>query len=161
MLLAASSDYFRGMFTSGMRESQQDSVSLLLIGAAELEALLHCTYSGALVLGWGCVFELACTSLQFQFQPAISLCIQFLKQEMDVHNCLDVASFAEAYGMAELMELAEDFVLRHFQEISVHPKVSGPPGREASAVPPMRRAVHSIRAGCFPSGRHLGGSGSH
>ncbi len=42
-----------------------------------------------------------------------------------------------------------------------HPKVSGPPGREASAVPPMRRAVHSIRAGCFPSGRHLGGSGSH
>lgn len=130
VLLAASSDYFRGMFTSGMKESQQESVSLLLIGAAELEVLLHCAYSGALVLGWGCVFELACTSLQFQFQPAISLCLQFVEQEIDVHNCLDVASFAEAYGMADLMELAEDFVLRHFQEISATPKFQDLPAEK-------------------------------
>ncbi|KAL1272041.1 hypothetical protein QQF64_031057 [Cirrhinus molitorella] len=130
VLLAASSDYFRGMFTSGMKESQQESVSLLLVGAAELETLLHCAYSGALELGWGCVFELACTSLQFQFQPAISLCLKFLEQEMDVHNCLDVASFAEAYGMADLMELAEDFVLRHFQEISATPKFQDLPAEK-------------------------------
>ncbi|KAI2663067.1 Kelch-like protein 33 [Labeo rohita] len=130
VLLAASSDYFRGMFTSGMKESQQESVPLLLIGAAELEALLHCAYSGALLLGWGCVFELACTSLQFQFQPAISLCLKFLEQEMDVHNCLDVASFAEAYGMADLMELAEDFVLRRFQEISATPKFQDLPAEK-------------------------------
>ncbi len=113
-----------------MRESQQESVSLLLIGAAELEAFLHCAYSGTLMLGWGCVFELACPSLQFQFQPAISLCIQFLEQEMDIHNCLDVVSFAEAYGMADLMELAEDFVLRHFQEISATPKFQDLPAEK-------------------------------
>ncbi|XP_073693665.1 kelch-like protein 33 [Garra rufa] len=130
VLLAASSDYFRGMFTSGMKESQQESVSLLLVGAAELETLLHCAYSGALVLEWGCVFELACTALQFQFQPAISLCLKFLEQEMDVRNCLDVASFAEAYGMADLMELAEDFVLRHFQEISATPKFQDLPAEK-------------------------------
>ncbi|XP_059361786.1 kelch-like protein 33 [Carassius carassius] len=130
VLLAASSDYFRGMFTSGMKESQQESVPLLLVGAAELETLLHCAYSGALVLGWGCVFELACTSLQFQFQPAISLCLKFLEQEMDIHNCLDVASFAEAYGMADLLELAEDFVLRHFQEISATPKFQDLPAQK-------------------------------
>ncbi|XP_067257092.1 kelch-like protein 33 [Chanodichthys erythropterus] len=133
VLLAASSDYFRGMFTSGMKESQQESVSLLLIGATELEALLYCAYSGTLVLGWGCVFELTCTSLQFQFQPAISLCMKFLEQEVDVHNCLDVASFAEAYGMAELMELAEDFVLRHFQEVSATPKFQDLPAKKLLA----------------------------
>uniref|UniRef100_A0A8C2IAJ5 Si:ch211-63p21.8 n=1 Tax=Cyprinus carpio TaxID=7962 RepID=A0A8C2IAJ5_CYPCA len=130
VLLAASSDYFRGMFTSGMKESQQESVPLLLVGAAELETLLRCAYSGTLVLGWGCVFELACTSLQFQFQPAISLCLKFLEQEMDIHNCLDVASFAEAYGMADLLELAEDFVLRRFQEISATPKFQDLPAEK-------------------------------
>lgn len=121
-LLAASSDYFRCMFTSGMKESRQKSVSLLLVGAAKFEALLHYTYSGALALGWGCVFDLTCTSLQLQFQTAFSLCLNFLQQEIDAYSCLDVASFAEAYGMADLLALADDFVLRHFQDVSITPK---------------------------------------
>uniref|UniRef100_A0A4W5LN51 Si:ch211-63p21.8 n=1 Tax=Hucho hucho TaxID=62062 RepID=A0A4W5LN51_9TELE len=37
---------------------------------------------------------------------------------MDAHSCLDVASFALAYGMPELLEAADDFVLRNFQEVS-------------------------------------------
>ncbi|XP_052009229.1 kelch-like protein 33 [Xyrauchen texanus] len=122
VLLAACCDYFRGMFSSGMRESQQESVSLLLVGAAEFEALLHYAYSGVLALGWSCIFELTCTFLQLQFQFALSLCLIFLQKEMDAYNCLDVASFAEAYGMTNLLALAEDFVLRHFQEVSLTPK---------------------------------------
>ncbi|KTG37259.1 hypothetical protein cypCar_00021175 [Cyprinus carpio] len=121
-LLAASSDYFRGMFTSGMKESQQELVSLLLVAAAKLEALLHYTYSGALALGWGCVFDLTCTSLQLQFQTAFSLCLNFLQQEIDAYSCLDVVSFAESYGMVDLLALANDYVLRHFQDVSVTPK---------------------------------------
>ncbi|XP_051569629.1 kelch-like protein 13 [Myxocyprinus asiaticus] len=122
VLLVACCDYFRGMFSSGMRESQQESVSLLLVRAAEFEALLHCAYSGVLALGWSCIFELTCTSLQLQFQFALSLCLIFLQKEMDAYSCLDVASFAEAYGMTNLLALAEDFVSRHFQEVSLTPK---------------------------------------
>ncbi|XP_068078566.1 kelch-like protein 33 [Danio rerio] len=122
VILAASSDYFRGMFTSGMKESRQELVSLLLIRACKFEVLLHYCYSGALALGWGCVFDLACTSLQLQFQTAFSLCTKFLHQETDAHNCLDVVSFAEAYGMPELHAFANDFVLRHFQDVSITPK---------------------------------------
>ncbi|KAG1937888.1 kelch-like protein 33 [Pimephales promelas] len=133
VLLAASSDYFRGMFTSGMKESRQESVSLLLVGAGELEPLLNWAYSGTLMLGWGCVFDLASTSLQLQIQPAISFCLEFLEQEMDVLNCLDVASFAEAYGMTGLMELAEDFILRHFQEVSATPKFRDLPAEKLLA----------------------------
>ncbi|XP_073715883.1 kelch-like protein 33 isoform X1 [Misgurnus anguillicaudatus] len=122
VLLTATSHYFKGMFTTDMRECKQKSVSLLSVRAAELETLLHCAYSGTLALGWDCVFELICTSIQLQFEPALSLCLNFLQQEIDIHNCLDVASFAEAYMMPDLKELAEDFVLRHFQEVSVTPK---------------------------------------
>ncbi|KAI4887647.1 hypothetical protein NFI96_020501 [Prochilodus magdalenae] len=118
VLLAASSDYFRAMFGSGMRESQQTSVTLLLMGAAELGILLECSYSGTLVLDWDVVFELTCTALQFQFQPALSLCLGFMQQDMDAHSCLDVAAFAEAYGMSDLRDAAEDFVLRRFEEVS-------------------------------------------
>ena len=122
MVLAASSDYFRGMFTSGMRECQQRSVSVPSLGNEELEAFLHCFYSGALDLSWERVFDLVCSALQFQIQPALSLCLGFLEQEIDATSCLDVASFAEAYAMGDLLELADDYVLRHFQEVSVTPK---------------------------------------
>lgn len=88
------------------------------MGAVELGLLLECSYSGALALDWGCVFELTCTALQFQFQPALSLCLNFMQQEMDAYRCLDVAAFAEAYGMSDLQDMAEDFVLRHFEEVA-------------------------------------------
>nr|UZC49421.1 kelch-like protein [Carassius auratus]WEX30225.1 Kelch-like protein 33-A [Carassius auratus] len=129
-LLAASSDYFRGMFTNGMKESRQELVSLLLVGAAKFEVLLHYTYSGALVLGWGCVFDLTCTSLQLQFQTAFSLCLNFLQQEIDAYHCLDVASFAESFGMGDLLALANDYVLRHFQDVSVTPKFQDLPAEK-------------------------------
>ncbi|CAJ1085946.1 kelch-like protein 33 [Xyrichtys novacula] len=122
VILAASSDYFRGMFTCGMRESCQACVSLPFLLAPELEALISCSYSGVLPLTWDCVFEITCTALQLQFQPALSLCLNFLRQEIDASSCLDVASFAEAYGMSELLEEANDFVLTNFWEVSTSAK---------------------------------------
>ncbi|KAK6291875.1 hypothetical protein J4Q44_G00376600 [Coregonus suidteri] len=96
VLLSASSDYFRGMFTSGMKESQQPCVALPFLEASELEALIDCSYSGSLPLCWG--------------------------RKWTPHSCLDVASFAEAYGITELLEVANDFVLRHFQNVAATPK---------------------------------------
>ncbi|KAK3507413.1 hypothetical protein QTP70_019652 [Hemibagrus guttatus] len=122
VILSSSSDYFHAMFRSGMKETHQTSVSLLMMGANELEALLHCCYSGHLFLDWGCVFELTSTALQFQFQPALSICLSYLEQQIDVQSCLDVAAFAEAYMLSDLLETAEDFILMHFQEVMATPK---------------------------------------
>uniref|UniRef100_A0A3Q1GR30 Si:ch211-63p21.8 n=1 Tax=Acanthochromis polyacanthus TaxID=80966 RepID=A0A3Q1GR30_9TELE len=118
VILAASSDYFRGMFTCGMKESRQTCVELPFLLAPEFEALLGCSYSGILRLGWDSVFEITCRALQLQFQPALSICLNFMQQEIQADSCLDVASFAEAYGMSDLLEEANDFVLRNFREVS-------------------------------------------
>ncbi len=61
-------------------------------------------------------------ALQLQFQPALSLCLDFMRQEIEASSCLDVASFAEAYGMSELLEEANDFILRNFWEVSATAK---------------------------------------
>ncbi|KAG7495589.1 kelch 33 [Solea senegalensis] len=118
VILAANSDYFRGMFTCGMKESLQVCVSLPFLLASELEALIDYSYGGNLLLNWNCVFEITCTAMQLQFQPALSLCLDFMRQEMEARSCLDIASFAEAYGIPALLEEANDFVLRNFWEVS-------------------------------------------
>lgn len=128
-MLAASSDYFRGMFTCGMRESHQGRVALPLL-ASELEALIRCSYTGTLLLNWGRVFEITCMALQLQSQPALSICLDFMRQEMGPNSCLDVASFAEAYGMTALQEEADDFVLRNFWEVSVTEKFQDLPAEK-------------------------------
>ncbi|XP_069564029.1 kelch-like protein 33 isoform X1 [Brachyistius frenatus] len=130
VLLAATSDYFRGMFTCGMRESHQTRVALPFLSASELEALIGCSYSGVLLLSWDSVFEITCTALQLHFQPALSLCLNFMQQEIQASSCLDVASFAEAYGMSKLLEEANDFVLRNFREVSTTAKFQDLPAEK-------------------------------
>ncbi|KAG7497003.1 kelch 33 [Solea senegalensis] len=130
IILAASSDYFRGMFTLGMKESYQPRINLPFLLASELETLIGCSYSGALSLSWRCVFELTSTALQLQYQPALSLCLSFLQKEINPQSCLDVASFAAAYEMAHLLEVADDYVLRQFQKVACTLKFKDLPARQ-------------------------------
>lgn len=130
VILAVWSDYFRSMFTLGMRETHQACVTLPYLLASELEVLINCSYCGALPLSWSCIFELTTTALQLQYQPVLSLCLEFLQQELNPNFCLDVVSFAEAYEMAQLLEAAEDFVLRQFQEVACTSKFRDLPAKQ-------------------------------
>lgn len=130
VILALWSDYFRSMFTLGMKESHQPCVTLPFLLASELEVLIDCSYSGALPLSWRCVFEITSTAFQLQYQPALSLCLNFLQQEINPYSCLDVASFAEAYEMVQLREVADDFVLRQFQKVACTSKFKDLPAKQ-------------------------------
>ncbi|XP_033853054.3 kelch-like protein 33 [Acipenser ruthenus] len=121
-ILAAGSDFFRGMFTSGMKEASEDTIPMFSLSPEELSALLSFIYSGTLQLGWDNAFELTLASMQIQSHGAISLCMDFLHGETDPQSCLDVAAFAEAYSLGELKEFADDYVLRNFQEVGSTPK---------------------------------------
>ncbi|KAM9425710.1 kelch-like protein 33 [Pholidichthys leucotaenia] len=129
VILAVSSDYFRAMFTLEMKESHQLLVTLPFLLASELEALIESSYSGALPISWRSIFETTSTALQLQYQPALSLCFKFLHQEINPHSCLDVASFAEAYEIAQLLEVADDFVLRNFQKVASMSKFQDLPAK--------------------------------
>lgn len=130
VILAAGSDYFCCMFTSGMKESRQSSVSLPSVSASELEALIQCSYGGALPLSWSCIFETTSTAIQLQHLPALRLCLNFMQREINPLSCLDVASFAEAYTLVELLDVARDYVLRHFEKVASTPKFKDLPAEK-------------------------------
>lgn len=130
VLLAACSDYFRCMFTSGMKECRQPAISLPTVSASELEALVKCSYSGDLPLSWCCVFETTRAALQLQHLSALRLCLDFMVRELNPLSCLDVASFAEAYALAELLDVSHDYVLRQFQKVACTSKFKDLPAEQ-------------------------------
>uniref|UniRef100_A0A3Q3AFM9 Kelch-like protein 33 n=1 Tax=Kryptolebias marmoratus TaxID=37003 RepID=A0A3Q3AFM9_KRYMA len=113
-----------------MKELLQSSVSLPFLLASELEALVGSSYSGSLPLSWTCIFEITSAALQLQYQPALSLCLNFLQQEITPHTCLDVVTFAEAYEIAHLLKAADDFVLRQFEKVACTSKFKDLPAKQ-------------------------------
>uniref|UniRef100_A0A8C7WQ20 Kelch-like family member 33 n=1 Tax=Oryzias sinensis TaxID=183150 RepID=A0A8C7WQ20_9TELE len=144
VMLAANSDFFRGMFTLDMKESHQPCVKLPYLSETELELIIGSSYTGVLSLSWSCVFEITSTSLQLQYQPALTLCFTFLQQEMNPDSCLDVVSFAQAYQIPDLLEIADDFVLRQFQNVACTSKFKDLPARQ------LLRYLNSLSL-CVPS----------
>ncbi|KAG7462154.1 hypothetical protein MATL_G00199960 [Megalops atlanticus] len=117
VVLAAGGAYFRALLCGGMRESGEAAVMLRGVSGWVLQALLAFLYSGTLWLSEDSVWELTEAALQFQLQGALSLCQDFLRAHMDVQSCLDVLALAEAYGLQQLGQQAEQFILTNFQRV--------------------------------------------
>ncbi|XP_036407610.1 kelch-like protein 33 [Megalops cyprinoides] len=122
VVLAAGGAYFRALLCGGMRESGEGVVMLRGVCGWVLQMLLAFLYSGTLWLSEDTVWELTEAALQYQLQGALSLCQDFLRAHMDVQSCLDVLALAEAYGLQQLGQQAEQFILRNFQRVSAGDK---------------------------------------
>lgn len=117
-MLAAGTDYFRALFCGGLRESSEDVVLLRSVASWVLRHLLDFIYSGQLQLSCRNVWDLTEAATQFQLQGALSLCLNFLQDNMDETSCLDVLALAEAYNLEDLGRRAEDYILTHFQRVA-------------------------------------------
>ncbi|XP_044197350.1 kelch-like protein 33 [Thunnus albacares] len=127
VVLAAGGDYFRALLCGGLRESSEDVVCLRGVSSWVIESILGFIYTGQLRLGWRQIWELTDALLQFQLQDALSLCIDFLRDRMDESTCLDVLVLAETYGLVQLRQAAEEYILAHFQCISAGEKFKDVP----------------------------------
>lgn len=127
VVLAAGGDYFRALLCGGLRESTEDVVCLRGVAPRVIESILCFIYTGQLRLGWSQIWELTDALFQFQLQGPLSLCIDFLRERMDESTCLDVLVLAETYGLVQLGQAAEEYILAHFQSVSAGEKFKDVP----------------------------------
>ncbi|XP_019368767.1 PREDICTED: kelch-like protein 33 isoform X2 [Gavialis gangeticus] len=120
--LCCGCEFFRAMFTSGMRESVQATPLHTLFSAPDLHLLISFAYSGALGGTWDEILDAAQTALQYQASGIFSLCLDLFQHQMTPETSLDVLSFAQAYDLRQLVRTAEDFVLMNFPCVSSTPK---------------------------------------
>ncbi|XP_030074871.1 kelch-like protein 26 isoform X1 [Microcaecilia unicolor] len=118
VVLAACSDYFRAMFTGGMREATQDVIELRGVSAKGLKHIIDFAYSAEVTLDLDCIQDVLGAAVFLQMEPVVQLCEEFLKSAMSVETCLNIGQMATTFSLASLKESVDTFTFKHFLQIS-------------------------------------------
>lgn len=114
ILLAASCDYFRGMFAGGLREMDQHEVQIHGITYNAMCKILDFIYTSELELGVHNVQETLAAACQLQISEVIDYCCDFLISWVDEENVVEVYKLAELFHLNQLSEELDAFVLKNF-----------------------------------------------
>jgi len=115
-VLAASSPYFRAMFTFEVKEMDQEEITLYEISGCILEDLVTFFYSGEITLNKENVQGLVCAADMMQILSLRNQCEQFMISALCLENCVEVYNFADFQNLDKLKMHAESFILNNFQD---------------------------------------------
>jgi len=114
IVLAANSDYFRAMFTDGMKESNQEVIELKdeSISPDAFKIVMDSIYTGDLRVNEENVIEVLAAADHLQVTSLVQQCCDFLKREfiqrrLDLNNYFLLSTVADRHGLRDLQEAAE------------------------------------------------------
>ncbi|CAH8473128.1 unnamed protein product [Schistosoma rodhaini] len=117
VVLAASSDYFDAMFSSGMAESAQLEVELKSITPEIMDTLLDYVYTGQVRVSMANVQDLLPAASLVQMEGVKVACSNFLLTEVDSTNVLGIRRFAELHNCVELEKFTRNFAACNFESV--------------------------------------------
>ncbi|GFS58227.1 kelch-like protein 26 [Trichonephila inaurata madagascariensis] len=127
VVLASCSEYFRAMFTDAMKESQQSEICLNGVTAEGMRYLLEYAYTSKLGLSLANIQDVLSAANHVQLIAVVEACSSYLKEQLDLDNCVDVATIAEIYSLHKLLKEVYLFIcgnLKKFAEKSEFLRVS-------------------------------------
>ncbi|XP_021375685.1 kelch-like protein 6 [Mizuhopecten yessoensis] len=111
------SDYFNAMFNSGFRESNEKRVCLQGVDKQTFEMILSFLYTGEDHINNANVSQLLMASVMLQVTSLQTICENFLRQNLNIDNCVGVWRMATAYGLQHLVKTSWTFIMKYFPEI--------------------------------------------
>lgn len=117
-VLSACSDYFRAMFTDNMLEARQNEICLNGISAKGFSLLLEYAYTARLALNLSNVQDVLEAASHVQMIKCIEACSIYLQSQIDLDNCVDIATIAETYSLETLELKVYRFMSAHLLEFS-------------------------------------------
>lgn len=117
-VLAASSPYFRAMFTSELREGKETLVSFNDISPWIMKRIIDYIYTGRLEINTDNVQEMLVTGGLLQYEAIVDACCKFLKSQLDPSNCLGIEKFAQMHSCHRLADEAYKYALEYFSSVT-------------------------------------------
>ncbi|KDR11291.1 kelch-like protein 10 [Zootermopsis nevadensis] len=112
------SEYFRTLFTTKLHTSEETDILLRGVSSDMMTQILDYVYFREVDIRSDNALRLLETAEYLCVPGATELCCDFLKDAMDVDNCVGIMQFARLHCIADLETHARRFVLRHFVELS-------------------------------------------
>jgi len=118
IILSAYSDYFQAAFSSLFSEGKTKTVLLPPIWKPEhLKTILNMIYGANFDLTDDTVFDIYYLADYLVVKHASSICLEYIRSHLEVHQALELWKCAKRSGIPELTKLAKEFSLRNFSKI--------------------------------------------
>ncbi|KAL0183772.1 hypothetical protein M9458_019468, partial [Cirrhinus mrigala] len=117
-ILAAASPYFKSMFTGGLYESTQRSVTIHDVDADSMAVIIDYCYTGKVTITEGNVQRLYAAANMLQLEYIRQACANFMTRRLDLSNCAGILKFADTFDNLELKSKAQAFIAKNFVQLS-------------------------------------------
>ncbi|KAL9704860.1 hypothetical protein quinque_008378 [Culex quinquefasciatus] len=117
-VLSACSEYFRAMFSDHTRESRLSEINLRNISPLGIELLLDYIYTAKLSLNLANIQEVLSAASYIQLESVVEACLNYLDQQLDLDNYIDVLIISEMYSLKRLNHKVYRFICHHLNVIS-------------------------------------------
>lgn len=118
VILVSCSDYFRSMFTSGMKECNQKEIELKGVTSKGLEKVLEVIYTSTTTLEGDDIFDVIAAATHMQVTPVIEFCERNFLSGMTTHNFYDFINTAKLYSMSSALRQIDSFISENLLEIA-------------------------------------------
>ncbi|XP_059148869.1 kelch-like protein 9 [Physella acuta] len=119
VVLASCSDYFRAMFTDGLRECKESRVNLNGLTASSIANLIDFAYNSTINIDSDNVLDVLSGATHVQILPVINACENYLKDHLSIENCVNTANVAELFSLQHLQQHVFNFVCRNWATFSM------------------------------------------
>jgi hypothetical protein len=113
--LATSSEYFRAMFNSGLKEGSAPEVFIRNIDEFTAEVIVKYLYSGDLDINEANAQELLAAADMFLLHQAIEQIEQFLLERISPINCVEMINLSKLYHLRELERDSTQFICHNLK----------------------------------------------
>ena len=118
LILAAHFEYFRSMFSPGLKESALNEVRLPFIGPEDFRLILKYAYTDELNLSKDNVFKVAVMANYFGSDNLQDRCCNFVKKFINLKNCLKLFEMVSQLNINQLRRNCLLFLVDKIEEVN-------------------------------------------
>ncbi|XP_037344854.2 kelch-like protein 9 [Pungitius pungitius] len=117
VIMASCSDYFKAMFTGGMREQEMREIKLHGVTKLGLKNIIDFIYTSKVCLDMGNLQDTLEAANFLQVMPVLSFCNQLLSSEITIDNCVEVERIAADLHLEDVQLNIGEFVSQNLSAL--------------------------------------------